>query len=101
MSARSLFEQVITDGWAGVRAWKDTEAEESLHLEFKRQDDLSGGAFKDPDKGQLAKALSGFANVEGGVLVFGVHAREMGKNPDRVQSICPIVDVAKFQAMVE
>ncbi len=101
MSAKNIFDTIIKDGWSGVRRWKDTEAEESLHLEFKRQEDIKSSDLGDRDKGQLGKTLSGFANIEGGVLVFGVHAKDLGKKPDRVQSICPFDDAARFQAAVE
>ena len=55
------------------------EQEEHLHLDFKliKKPDLT----HKPDKRNLAKALSGFANSSGGIIVWGVDARQ---NPDGV-----------------
>jgi len=47
-------------------------AEETLHLEFKVLKDDSGSVILKDDRRVLGKALSGFANAEGGVLVIGV-----------------------------
>lgn len=89
MSGRVLFEELSREGWAGVEALVTERLEESVHLDFKSPptnpqhiDDLVG------------KALSGFANVEGGLLVIGIrtsHAKR--KEPDRADAIVPVKDV--------
>lgn len=62
-----------------VEALPVNGAEESLHLDFKltKNSDFSA---KD-DKETLARAISGFANSEGGLIVWGVDAR---KNEDGI-----------------
>jgi hypothetical protein len=100
MSAAAVFAEILAAGWIGVSDWPKQNKEETLHLEFKRQAELSS-PYNDQDRGNLAKAISGFANVEGGVVVFGVHATDMGKKSDIVQSIHSFVDVASVFVKIE
>lgn len=100
MSALGIYSEIMTLGWSGVSNWQTIEREETLHLEFKRQTDLAS-VYNDKDRGEIAKAMAGFANVEGGVVVFGVHAKDMGKRPDKVQSILPIANIEKMQAAID
>lgn len=100
MSAAAVFAEIVAAGWASVSDWSRQNKEETLHLEFKRQSDI-GSPYNDKDRGELAKAISGFANVEGGVVVFGVHAKDMGKKPDLVQSIHPFDDVAMVCSRID
>ncbi len=100
MSALGIYSEIMTLGWNGVSNWPTIEREETLHLEFKRQTNLAS-VYNDKDRGEIAKAMAGFANVEGGVVVFGVHAKDMGKRPDKVQSILPIENIEKMQAAID
>jgi len=66
--------------------------EENLHLDFKT---LAGPGLKASDDRQnLAKALSGFANSDGGVIVWGVDARKNTDGVDCATSLRPIAGVA-------
>lgn len=58
-----------------LRAFVADHKEENLHLDFKL---LVGGPELDrrDDRRNLAKALSGFANASGGVIIWGVNARK-------------------------
>jgi hypothetical protein len=55
---------------------------EHLHLEFKT---IADPKLNRDDRKHLAIAISGFANSDGGILVWGVDAR---KNPDRDDADC-------------
>jgi len=58
--------------------------------------------LEEADRDNLVKALSGFANVSGGVLVFGVHAKSSNTDRiDRVSKIHPIADIETFRGEVE
>lgn len=89
MGGRVLFEELGREGWAGVEALVTERRQESVHLDFKSPptnpqhvDDLVG------------KALSGFANVEGGLLVIGIRtSNAKRKEPDRADAIVPVKDV--------
>lgn len=100
MSAAAVFAEIVAAGWAGVSDWPKQNKEETLHLEFKRQSDIKT-PYNDKDRGSLAKSIAGFANVEGGVVVFGVHAKDMGKKPDMVQSICAFDDIAEVGSRID
>ncbi len=102
MSAAGIFKNIMETKWAGVLAWKEEKAEESLHLEFKSKDREKPKELTDEDKGELAQAMSAFANSEGGVIAFGIHAIHQGKNfPDQVKSIVPLVDVLGFKGAIQ
>lgn len=56
------------------------QQEETLHLEFKS---INNANLKSSDdKRNLAKALSGFANSDGGIIIWGVDARKNDEGVD-------------------
>ena len=68
------------------------EQEENLHLDFKT---LNGSSLKSSDdKANFAKALSGFANSDGGMVVWGVDARGNADGMDCATSLEPVEDVS-------
>jgi hypothetical protein len=79
---------------AAIDAFVAEAQEEHLLLDFKRvaRDDLS----RDDDKRNLAKALSGFANSAGGLIVWGVDARKDAEGVDRAVGTEPIPNAARF-----
>ena len=91
MTHRSRFESL--DRAAIARFVADGE-QESLHLDFKtvRSSDLT----HNDDKASLTKALSGFANADGGILVWGVDCRKDANNVDRAQAERPVPDTERF-----
>jgi len=68
--------------------------EENLNLEFKRvnRSDLSNS----DDKRNFAKALSGFANSSGGIIVWGIDAHKNDENIDCAVKRCEIDNVDLF-----
>jgi predicted HTH transcriptional regulator len=49
----------------------------------------------------LAKAISGFANATGGVLVFGLEARSQGRDePDLVSALKPVEDRHRVKSRI-
>jgi predicted HTH transcriptional regulator len=68
---------------------------ENNRLEFKENTDGTGPIPRllDSNKDNLAKALSGFANSGGGVIVWGIEAKD--HKPIRKR---PIPDIQKFTA---
>jgi Putative DNA-binding domain len=96
MSARAIYDEIIAGNWDGVQAWLANEQEESLFLDFKRRRPGAPQKLELADKTVLSTALSGFANVEGGVVVLGVDARKAPNGHDKVIAIDPIDNVASF-----
>ena len=72
--------------------------EEDLYLEFKQKADRRTGDLMDPDRKAFSKALSGFANGDGGVLVFGIETSRDADGVDRAVGLKPITGHTKFRA---
>jgi predicted HTH transcriptional regulator len=85
----AIAEEFDTLDLNGIKQYVRTQQEEDVSLEFKtaRTTNLS---YAD-DRKNLAKALSGFGNSSGGLLVWGVEA---GKNADQIDCAtrtCPLL----------
>jgi Putative DNA-binding domain len=77
------------------------KAEEGLYLDFKSKSDKRDPALNDDDKANLAKAISGFANTDGGLIVWGVKANANKKEePDVARELLPINNLKTFQTML-
>ena len=57
MSALGIYSEIMSLGWNGVSGWPTIEREETLHLEFKRQADLTG-PYNDKDRGEIARLFA-------------------------------------------
>ena len=66
---------------------------EDLYLEFKQKRDRRHAQLEDDDKFNFSRALSGFANSDGGILIWGV---ETYKKDESAKSLKPIADVDGF-----
>jgi len=71
-----------------------SKQEEHLELEFKTINH-SDFSHKD-DKKNFAKALSGFANSNGGIIIWGVEAKKNENDVDCAQAKKPIKNVKQF-----
>jgi hypothetical protein len=91
MDIEQLFQSLAEDD---IDRFISTQQEESLFLEFKcvTKSDLSHG----DDKKNLARALSGFANSSGGLVVWGVDARKNERDVDCATDKKVIPNVAQF-----
>lgn len=83
---RELYDRLIREGEAGIQRLIDERMQEGVQLDFKQKGDPRKGIFEANDKKILAKAVSGFANSAGGLLVWGVNAE---KGPDDVDCAQP------------
>lgn len=100
-SARELFEKLTSfkqpDGSGSSPQHRLTEyctqvlgSIERMHVDFKQKHDRLDAKLAVDDRKNLAKAVSGFANSSGGVLVWGVE--------DKTMSPKPIIDAQHFAA---
>lgn len=85
----------LTDDFAAVRietvhAYVREGREEDLHLDFKNIGDPS---LSRDDRKNLAIALSGFANSDGGIIVWGIDARPNDNKVDCAIGVREIRDV--------
>lgn len=93
-AAKELFDQLN-------RAFVDEavlgkEFEGSI-LEVKRGPADFADKIRETEKGQFAKALSGFANTSGGILVFGLGTSK-NENIDVIDTLCSINNLKKFES---
>jgi predicted HTH transcriptional regulator len=91
----ALIEQFEDLDLHGIQEFLQTQQEEHIYLEFKtaRTTDLS---YAD-DRKNFAKALSGFANSSGGLLVWGIAA---AKNADQIDCATGAAEIAQIRLFV-
>jgi hypothetical protein len=99
--AEDLFERISKGGESVIDALIDDRQAEELFLDFKRSTDKGAGRrLHDTDRQNLAKAISGFGNSEGGVIVWGVDCRDNPRGDVPVQK-APIEDPRRFVSWLE
>jgi Putative DNA-binding domain len=77
---------------ATIEEWIATQRQEDLHLEFKLLE--AAPDFTKDDRKNLAKAISGFANSDGGLIVWGVNCRKNSAGVDCATEIAPVKNAA-------
>ena len=82
---------------SGMRQLVVDRAQENLYLEFKTKKDRSNPDLDDSDAWQFSRALSGFANSDGGVLVWGIETDK----EERASKLKPISSVVEFQSRLK
>jgi hypothetical protein len=87
----TLFDQFDSLDLAHLQAMLGVQ-EENLHLEFKSADESRFD--KRDNRKNLAAVLSGFANADGGICLWGIDARKDQDGVDVAQSIVPFPQVA-------
>lgn len=96
--AEDLFERLKQGGETAIDELIEQRQAEELFLDFKRSaDGASGRRLHDNDRQNLARAISGFGNSEGGVIIWGVDCRErrgivttIGHSPLRTYHLVPV-----------
>jgi len=97
-----LFERLQIDGLVALERMLAEEEPESLFLDYKRAVTTANDtALHRSDRENLSRALSGFANSEGGMLLWGVNARRAtGDQRETVEKL-PVADAASFRGLIE
>lgn len=100
--AEILFRRFLDGGEKEIdKAIADRESEQ-LFLDFKRSTDGGrSGRLDDKDRANLAKAISGFGNSEGGVVVWGVDCRDVDGSGDVARMKMPITNPERFKSWLE
>jgi hypothetical protein len=101
--AEEIFERVKNNGASAIDEFILNRQSEELYLEFKRSADNGRGprVLHSTDRDNLAKAISGFGNSEGGVIVWGVDASVDTDYADVAKAKFPIENVARFKGWLE
>ena len=85
------FDAIKTE--ADIKTFVTNKTKEGLYLEFKQKSNSKHGKLDNDDKKNFSKALSGFANSDGGILVWGVQARAKDES---AKALKPINQVDNF-----
>jgi hypothetical protein len=101
--AEEIFEKLRREGESAIDEFILIRQSEELYLDFKRSADDGSGprALHDNDRNNLAKAISGFGNSEGGVVIWGVDAHPGMDFADVAQAKRPIENIARFVSWLE
>lgn len=95
-NASSIFTKIIEDGYKGIESMIG-QREENLFLDFKEKSTPDKAGIEKSDKGTYAKALSGFSNSSGGVIIWGIKAKKQGEGtPDMAIELMPIKFLKTF-----
>lgn len=97
-----LFKRLCELGEQAIDQLIADRQSEELFLDFKRSaDGGEGSRLHEDDRKNLAKAISGFGNSEGGVVVWGVDCRSDVKLGDVAQCKTSIFDPVRFKSWLE
>ncbi|MEY2490741.1 MAG: hypothetical protein QOC70_2683 [Verrucomicrobiota bacterium] len=100
--AEDLFEKLIAGGEAAIDELIAGRKAEELFLDFKRSADNGiGKRLQDIDNNNFGKAISGFGNTEGGVLIWGVDCSKAKDGADVPSMKVPLQDAAAFASRLE
>src|SRR3990172_4238487 len=92
-----LYSRLVADGAAAIDAMIQDRASEELFLDFKRSaDNGAGSKLHQTDRNNLGKAISGFGNSEGGVIVWGVECKNQPGLGDVATATISIKDPKRF-----
>lgn len=95
--SRELYERIKSQGLAAIDEFIENRVSEELFLDFKRSsDDGKSVRLSQRDRNNLAKAISGFGNSEGGVIVWGVDCSADYDGADVAKAKVPIQNVHRF-----
>lgn len=99
--AKDIFERLRNQGLAALDDLIADREPESLFLDFKRSpDDGSSRVLADDDSKNLCKAISGFANSSGGVVIWGVDCRRDASG-NEVAIKMPLADAHGFNTKLQ
>jgi len=100
--AEDIFQQIKTGGIDVINGFILSRQSEELFLDFKRSSDCGKGTrLSQNDRNNLAKAISGFGNSEGGVLVWGVDCSQNPQEGDVARALVPIEKVHRYKSLIE
>jgi len=92
---KSLYDSLGSE--ADLRRLITEKVKEDLHLEFKQKNNRSHPQLEDSDSSQFSRALSGLANSDGGVLVWGIETDKQ----ERAKTLKAISDAHTFNAVLK
>ena len=100
--AEDIFDQIKANGLEAIKEFILSRKSEELFLDFKRSSDCGRGSrLSQNDRNNLAKAISGFGNSEGGVVVWGIDCSQDPIEGDIAKALVPIENIFRFKSWIE
>lgn len=100
--AEDLFTRLKDAGLTEIDGLIADRQSEELFLDFKQSADKGEGSrLHDDDRKNLGKALSGFGNSEGGIIIWGVDCRPNATVGDVAARKVPIENPRRFKSWLE
>ena len=100
--AEELFERIKTGGEGTIDDLISNAVSEELYLDFKRSTGEGGGkSLHTKDRANYGRAVSGFGNSEGGVIVWGLECKPGADGADVVGAKYPIESPQRFKSWLE
>lgn len=101
--AQVLFDEIRGEGEARIDRFIAEKHVEELIIDYKRSadDGATLTTLHDDDKKNLAKAISGFGNSEGGVILWGIECSRDRNGRDIPTTKRPLKDAKRFQSQIE
>jgi hypothetical protein len=94
--------KLIEGGEGAIDDFISQRESEAVYLDFKRAATTSDARrLDDKDQKNLAKAISGFGNTSGGVVIWGVDCRDSEDRGDVAQVKLPVPNVRRFLSWLE
>lgn len=100
--AEELFARLKENGESEIRELIESRQAEDLFLDFKRSaNDGNSDKLHQDDRKNIARAISGFGNGEGGIIVWGVDCRSTpGKGDVPSASVYLIENPTRFASLL-
>ena len=100
--AEELFAALRSRGEDAIDEFLMTRQAEELFLDFKRSTDNGGGKrLHQNDRNNLGRAIAGFGNSEGGVIVWGVDASLDHEGADVAKAKVLLYEPARFVSWLQ
>ena len=100
--AEELFQRLSDGGIGAIDALIADRVTEELFLDFKRSANSGKSTKLDQhDRNSLSKAISGFGNAEGGVIVWGVDCSSSDPAGDVARYKVPLENPQRFASLLE
>lgn len=100
--AEELFHSIQSDGITAIEQFITERRSEELFLDFKRSAD--DGNLKNlhiNDLNNYGRAISGFGNSSGGIIVWGIDCSDLGDGSDVARAKRPLEDPKRFVSWLE
>lgn len=100
--ALDIYTKIKKEGEKAIDEFILTQQSEELFLDFKRSAVNGNSTFLDAkDRNNMAKAISGFGNSEGGVIVWGIECKRGIDGADLPKTKFPIKNAKRFASFLE